>query len=502
MAINPVQGGSNQDFTGASIASLQLTFGTPVAANSLVCGHGTFGPTTHVPLVNDNQSNSYTVVLTNGADATNNQAGFLFYKEGISNAPTTFTLTFVGGLSPNYVELTVEEFSGVATSSAATGTFGMNVQNSPGTGTNAVTSPSITPAVDGCLIYGFTQNDGGSTLASAGTGYTSGVSNATAACRSEYKVQTTAAAVAATFTVAANESHITGVMAFKPAAGGGGSATTVAAQASYAFTPQSVGTSWGHVTPIAQASYAFTPQNVGTSQGGNKTTVIAQATYSFTPQPVGTARTRTVDVTYLSVPGNEGYRIEWDSNSGEPYANSAEVATDVLTYAITGLAERTTYYWRVAALVAGEPQTWSNEEVFTTSIDPMVADAASYTFTPQDVGLIGGFNIASAQASYAFTPQPIGTSKGGNQTTSANSASYAFTPQNVGTAKSNVYSDTIDQASYVFTPQNVATSRTVVSTLAANSASYAWTPRSVGTSTTGTEDRRAGFITTRRRRRA
>ncbi|MBK8772458.1 MAG: hypothetical protein IPM06_18830 [Rhizobiales bacterium] len=464
MAINPVQGKSNQDFTGGGIATLVTTLDAAVTSGSLVVGHGTIGGNITDLLLVDNQSNSYTSSIVTTYDATNGQTAFRFYKENVTNAPTIFTLSRSGG-NFNYAELTVEEFSGVATSAALTGTPAFNTQNSPGTGTDAITSTNTTPAVNGCLIYGFTQNDGGSTLASAGTGYTSGVSNATAACRSEYKIQATAAAVAATFTVAANESHITGVMAFKPASGG--SATTTVESASYTHTPQDVGVKAGFSVTADSASFAFSPQNIGTAKGGAASMLAAQASFAFTPQNVGTSRTRTVDVTYLPVPGNEGYRIEWDSNSGAPYANSAEVATDVLTYAITGLAERTTYYWRYAALVAGVPQSWATEEVFTTGIDPLEAESASYAFTPQDVGTRSAAISTIGSASFAFTPQDIATSKG--------TGNIAIT---------------IEYAGYTFTPQNVATSAGYL--VAANSASYAWTPQSVGTSSTGQEHQFSG----------
>ncbi|MBK8810762.1 MAG: hypothetical protein IPN69_08540 [Acidobacteria bacterium] len=250
-------------------------------------------------------------------------------------------------------------------------------------------------------------------------------------------------------------------------ASGGGSATTTVESASYTHTPQDVGAKAGFSVTADSASFAFSPQNIGTAKGGAASMLAAQASFAFTPQNVGTSRTRTVDVTYLPVPGNEGYRIEWDSNSGAPYANSAEVATDVLTYAITGLADRTTYYWRVAALVAGVPQSWATEEVFTTGIEPLAAESASYAFTPQSVGTRSAAISTIVSASFAFTPQDIGTSKGtGNIAITIAYAGYTFTPQNVAT-----------RAGYL---------------VAANSASYAWTPQSVGTSSTGQEHQFSG----------
>lgn len=69
----------------------------------------------------------------------------------------------------------------------------------------------------------------------------------------------------------------------------------------------------------------------------------------------GTART------WSQVTGNEGYRVIWDSSTHATatgsieeiealYPNSADTATDVNSYTISGTG---TKYWRVSALVNG-----------------------------------------------------------------------------------------------------------------------------------------------------
>lgn len=239
------QGATNQDFTGASLQNLSATLGAPVSPGALVCGHITCGNSSDFASVVDDKSNTYTLVTTGGNDTTNGQRAAMFYRENVTNGPTVFTLTFVGGLSANYLAITVDEFSGAATSGAATGTPALNVQNSPGTGANTITAPSITPSESGCLIYASTQNDGASTLASAGSGFTSATANSTAACRSEFLTHTSGA-ITATFGIAANESHITGVMAFRPAAGGGAAALSGA--------PAAVATAAGTLTPNQAAA--------------------------------------------------------------------------------------------------------------------------------------------------------------------------------------------------------------------------------------------------------
>ena len=79
------------------------------------------------------------------------------------------------------------------------------------------------------------------------------------------------------------------------------------------------------------------------------------------------------DRTWTQVTGNAGYRVIWDDVSHASaagsiaeiaalYPDSADTATDVNSYAIPGSG---TIYWRVAALVNGYPQEWSDEASFS-----------------------------------------------------------------------------------------------------------------------------------------
>lgn len=302
-------------------------------------------------------------------------------------------------------------------------------------------------------------------------------------------------------TTGSNWSEIGGTISFPTLSGIAESSNNVltAAQASYAFTPQNVGTKPAFGQPSDFASYTFTPQNVATSAVTNRILTATQAAYAFTPQNVGSAggyvvavdqasysltlqnvgttRTRTVDVTWLPVVGNEGYVVEWGLTSGGPYSSgSATVGTDVLTYGISGLAERTTYFWRVADLIAGVPQTWSSQGTFTTGIDPMVAEPASYAFTPRNVGTTVARGQTSDLASYTFTPQNVGVAAGFSQTSDA--ASFTFTPQNVATSAVANTTMVADAASYVFTPQDVST-RTANPIMVAELVTYMFTPQDI-----------------------
>ena len=85
------------------------------------------------------------------------------------------------------------------------------------------------------------------------------------------------------------------------------------------------------------------------------------------------ANTTGTERTWTQVTGNEGYRVIWDTTTHATavgsieeiqalYPNSSDTATDVNSYLITGSG---TIYWRVAALVNGFAQEWSDEASFS-----------------------------------------------------------------------------------------------------------------------------------------
>lgn len=401
MAINRVQGGTNQNWTGDDLSSLSVTL-SAVGSGNLICGGGSCSPDVTDLQVLDGSGNPCTI--SRAYDSTNNQTAFVFYRANVTNAPTTFTLSRTGAGVFHYVTLTVDEFSGVATSSPLTGTPSTNVQNSPGTGTDAITSGNTTPAIDGCLIYGYTQNDSGSTLAAAGTGYTSATSNATSASRSEYKVQTTAAATAATFTVAANESHITGVMAFTPATSG--------VTADFTTTLGSIGlsadASVGSVGVSGDATITIGAFTLSATASVSMSADASITLGSFSIDSTASAGW-TVPVSWTDIAGEDGYRIKWGTASGV-YTLSADVPANATAYDIGGLQAGTTYYSRVYGLAAGVEGTPSDEIVFV--VGQPIADA-SITIDPfvlsSTASVTGGVIADAAIPLGSFSLASIGT---------------------------------------------------------------------------------------------
>ena len=215
MAIAYIQGNSHANGATSS-TTVAVTLGATVGVgNMLAVSLGTVSNT--LSSVTDDKSNVYTVVF-NGSTST--ASGFTFataYCLNITNAPQTITATWSG--STSFSTILVDEFSGVATSSALDGPPSVNPGQTGVVGASAVFSGNTTTTVNGDLIYG-------SGVSITGFGpFTAGAVPAftqaqiiTSAYLTEYLVQSTAGAIQATFSSGQiSDMFTTQVMAFKAA---------------------------------------------------------------------------------------------------------------------------------------------------------------------------------------------------------------------------------------------------------------------------------------------
>ncbi len=235
--------------------------------------------------VADTQGNTFTIV----ANPTSGRYGraAMAYAIARSSGPDTVSCNF--STASMGKSIIVHEISGVNTSTPLDGQK-MNVQNSPGGGTNAITSGSITTTVNGDYIVGFTFNDSSNQADwNAGTGYTKRqdlqVQSYTAA--SEDKVQTLSGSVAATFTVTAATfgDFVTGIMAFQPRQG---PAPTLA---SIAVTPANPSIAKGTTQPFsATGTYSdgSTQNLTSTVSWSSSNTAAATITAAGVATGVGT----------------------------------------------------------------------------------------------------------------------------------------------------------------------------------------------------------------------
>jgi len=148
-----------------------------------------------------------------------NRRAATFYGENCTGGSTVVTITFSQTTTTR--EVIAHEIAGVATSGSQGGHTGQ-FQATPGTGTDAVTSGSITTSVNGCYIFGTTTGGLGGSIITAGTGYTARFNAGGNNHASEDRVQASAGSIAATFTLDAGLLTLTHVIAACP---GGGAET-------------------------------------------------------------------------------------------------------------------------------------------------------------------------------------------------------------------------------------------------------------------------------------
>lgn len=198
--------------TASSGTTIAIAFGSNVTAgNHLTChiyaNHG-------ISTVADSLGQSFSSAVNVTDGATYSLA--TFYRENTAGGANTVTVTFLGAIT--YASLQCTERSGIATSGSLD-KFASNSQTTPGTAANAITSGSVTTTTNGQTIVGWsTALTVGAGTTSAGTGFTPRT-NVFGDTLIEDQIQTTAGAIAATFTTnSASSSFITLITTFKEAA--------------------------------------------------------------------------------------------------------------------------------------------------------------------------------------------------------------------------------------------------------------------------------------------
>lgn len=216
MAVAYVQSDTdNEPFSGD--ATMPVAFTSNVTAGNLIVGGVSWDGNFTVSGVTDSQGNTYTVE-TPIKDGSNTIGIGIFHTIAGSSGACTVTVTLTG--NANRKAAIIHEVSGVAASSYRDQYAGQS-QSNPGTGSNAVTSGSVTTTTDGQYIFGFTGDAGYSTGKAAGTGFTLRETDAGMdIASSEDQIQTSAGSIAATFTIDGFAVIATAICTFKAAGGG------------------------------------------------------------------------------------------------------------------------------------------------------------------------------------------------------------------------------------------------------------------------------------------
>lgn len=148
----------------------------------------------------------------------------IFVAENVAAGTYTLTATWDGGTRANR-SIFAFGISGLKTASFQTGTALRNVQATPGTGTDGVTSGTTTPTEQPACLLGWHFAAAAAGTPATGTGFTSvgtglQFGTGTDLVRVQHKRLTSTAGVAATATAAANSSHITMAVVLSEAVAG------------------------------------------------------------------------------------------------------------------------------------------------------------------------------------------------------------------------------------------------------------------------------------------
>lgn len=265
----------------SNVVTLAVTSGDLIFVG-LGWGSGTLADLTSI---SDDASNTYTL-LTGAADSGNSQAS----RGGWAVAGTTATITITGNGIGGFSFL-----NALAVSYREAGTLSFVDQSTGfavfGTGTDAVTTGNVTPAVDD-LIVCFTQNTGfGALTINPGTGYTLSVANAanpSRMCLIEYKIATSASAQAATATHSNNSEEALFVAVFNGTGAGAPTTTIVTGSATaavgiaetYTYTLDASPAGTVTVTPTAPVAGSWSPTTVGLTSGNWNTGLTSNFTAS------------------------------------------------------------------------------------------------------------------------------------------------------------------------------------------------------------------------------
>jgi hypothetical protein len=167
MAWSHTQTKLGADGSATTATTVALSFNAAVSNNGLVVGTVFWGSDSiTINGVADDNGNTYTVIdsANSGGDSA---SAAVFYKEGLTNGPTTITVTF--SATTPYRRVVISEYAGILTSSSID--VHSEVFNfTPTTGANALASNSVTTTAAGDLVRGsFLDTSGNNNTYSAGT---------------------------------------------------------------------------------------------------------------------------------------------------------------------------------------------------------------------------------------------------------------------------------------------------------------------------------------------
>lgn len=232
MAVSLGGKGSGQgDATATSIATDAFDV-QPTAGSTITVGLS-WMESSNLTSITDNAGNPYTQFGSTLIDAGARRLVIFRAKNIATVASFVVTANFS---SNSYARSIIAcEIKGADTTEPNDDTTNIaQSQTGVGTGTDAVTSPSVTTTADGDFVFGYTCRQSAQVGIANGTGFSTvaslggGGPNGLPTSRGEYLVQGSAGAIAATFTIDGTSNMMTACATFKAAVAGGLSIPIVA----------------------------------------------------------------------------------------------------------------------------------------------------------------------------------------------------------------------------------------------------------------------------------
>jgi hypothetical protein len=428
-AIKLVQHGS-VDNGGAATSSAVVTLSGVATGDLLTCSltYGNDGGTTLA--VSDTLNGSWSVANPAHYNANIIQITGQFYFANTKSG--TITITGKPSAAGTWGSMNCQEWSGAATSGPLD-----QLTSADGTTANP-SSGSVTPTASGELILGDLENGIGP---SAGSGFALISSTPNTGLSTEYQIQSSATAVAATWTLAAT-GWTAQVATFKPATGGGGStAPTISSLSpssgrvgtSVTISGSNFGTtmgsstvtfngvaatpsSWSSSTIVAPVPSGATSGNVVVTVGGVASngapftvTTTGSITVSVSPLQAGLTVTERLSVTATT---NDADGVNWTATGGS-FSSGSSTSGVAVTY--TAPSSPGTY--TITATSASNSSVSSSLEVFVTNLagvytyhNDLARDGSNtqeYALTPSNVNTSTFGKLFSCQVDGAVYAQPL-----------------------------------------------------------------------------------------------
>jgi len=395
--------------TTATVTGVQ--FGTAFAGRVIVISWSTSAYNERIPTAITIGGVSATIMSTTGA------GGYPGFGIAYAVVPTGTSGSVVFTFS---VADTVDIFSAVALTGAASATASDTISNSTGA------SGNIDVGAGGCIVaFG---GDG-----TTWTGVTALATDTTYFNLSTAKFDNSGGALTNRAVSYSGGGFL--LAAAFDASGGGGSFSVAANGGTYSITGAAVTTKRGRVVAASGGSYAISGSAVTLRK--NKPVAIAGGSYAIT----GTAVT--LRHAWLLTASGGTYSVTGADVTLTKSANKT-VAANAGSYAITGSAVSLLHGWKVAA--SGGSYAISGSAVTLKHAYAVSVQAGSYAINGAAVSLSHAWKISASGGSYSITGANVTLTKASDKRIAADAGSYSITGASV--AMSRTYAVAVDGGTY------------------------------------------------------